>query len=88
MAHRLIYFGTNFLIIKVGLGHLVHFTFPKGIKVTRLTKQRFIIEGEDRDKVLELRRQLRDYKRWEIYKGKGIRFREEKLILKQKKENS
>ncbi|MFH0812355.1 MAG: 50S ribosomal protein L6 [Pseudomonadota bacterium] len=72
----------NSLILNLGYSHPVNFILPENItaKVEKLT--RIIIEGCDKQKVGEVAAKIRAFRPPEPYKGKGIRFVEERIRRK------
>jgi large subunit ribosomal protein L6 len=72
--------GTN-LVLNLGLSHPVKMEIPGGLKVAT-EKGLIIISGPDKEKVGKFSAEVRDLKRPEPYKGKGIRY--EKEIIRRK----
>jgi large subunit ribosomal protein L6 len=58
---------------------------PKGIKVETPTQTEIIIKGIDKQQVGEVAAQVRAYRRPEPYKGKGVRYSDEVIVLKETK---
>ena len=75
--------GTNF-VLAVGLSHPVSIAIPTGITVV-VEKGLFTITGIDKDVLGQFAATVRDQKRPEPYKGKGIRYQGEYIIRKQGK---
>jgi len=75
--------GTNF-VLAVGLSHPVSIAIPEGITVV-VEKGLFTLTGNDKDALGQFAATVRDQKRPEPYKGKGIRYQGEYIIRKQGK---
>jgi large subunit ribosomal protein L6 len=58
---------------------------PEGIKVTVVENTKVAIEGFDKQLVGEVAATIRRYKKPEPYKGKGIRYVDERITLKEGK---
>ena len=70
------------LILNLGYSHPIHFPLPEEV-TARVDKQnRIIIEGCDKQKVGETAAKIRAFRPPEPYKGKGIKFIEEKIRRK------
>lgn len=69
------------LVLNVGFSHPVEYKIPEGIKIT--VEQNIIsISGIDKQKVGQVAAEIRDIKKPEPYKGKGIKYIDEKIIRK------
>lgn len=68
----------------LGFSHPVIIDIPEGLKVT-VEKNNMTISGIDKDKVGSFSASLRDLKKPEPYKGKGIRYQNEVIKIKQGK---
>ncbi|MBW1679087.1 MAG: 50S ribosomal protein L6 [Deltaproteobacteria bacterium] len=72
----------NVLILNLGYSHPIHFPLPENI-TARVDKQnRIIIAGCDKQKVGDTAAKVRAFRPPEPYKGKGIKFIEEKIRRK------
>lgn len=71
----------NKLALNVGYSHPVYYTPPQGIKLT-VQGNKIIVEGIDKQKVGQVAAEIRRIKEPDPYKGKGIRYEDEKLRLK------
>jgi large subunit ribosomal protein L6 len=58
---------------------------PKGVKVTTPTQTEIVISGIDKQLVGLTAAKIRDYKPPEPYKGKGVRYANEIVVLKETK---
>ena len=73
------------LNLQVGFSHPVVKDMPAGIKVECPTPTEIIIKGADRQVVGQIAAEVRAIRPPEPYKGKGIRYAEEKVSLKETK---
>ena len=76
--------GTK-LNLQIGFSHPVVKDMPAGIKVECPTQTEIIIKGSDRQAVGQIAAEVRAIRPPEPYKGKGIRYAEEKISLKETK---
>jgi large subunit ribosomal protein L6 len=58
---------------------------PKGVKVETPTQTEIVIKGIDKQQVGEVAAQVRAYRPPEPYKGKGVRYSDEVIVLKETK---
>ncbi len=73
------------LTLNVGFSHPIEYTVPAGVKVTVVENVKLIIEGADKQLVGETAATIRRFRKPEPYKGKGIRYVDETIILKEGK---
>ena len=71
--------------LQVGLSHPVEHPIPAGINVVCPTQTDIVITGANKHEVGQLAAQLRSYRPPEPYKGKGVRYSDEKVVLKEAK---
>ena len=76
--------GTK-LNLTVGYSHPVDFVMPAGITVATPTPTEIIIKGSDRQRVGQIAAEVRAVRPPEPYKGKGIRYADEKITIKETK---
>ena len=76
--------GTK-LNLQVGYSHPVVKEMPTGIKVECPTQTEIIIRGADRQVVGQIAAEVRAIRPPEPYKGKGIRYADERVVLKETK---
>ena len=76
--------GTN-LNLSLGFSHPVVYRLPEGVKAETPTQTEIVIKGSDRQKVGQVAAEIRGYKPPEPYKGKGVRYADEKVALKEVK---
>jgi large subunit ribosomal protein L6 len=75
----------NKLNLQIGFSHPVSKEMPAGIKVECPTQTEIIIKGSDRQVVGQIAAEVRAIRPPEPYKGKGIRYSDEKVSLKETK---
>lgn len=75
----------NILKLNLGLSHDVDFPIPEGITVTAAKPTELVVEGHDKQLVGEVAANIRDWRRPEPYKGKGIRYKGEYIFQKEGK---
>jgi large subunit ribosomal protein L6 len=75
----------NKLNMNVGFSHPVDFVMPAGITVACPTPTEVVIKGADRQIVGQLAAEIRAVRPPEPYKGKGIRYADEKVTIKETK---
>jgi large subunit ribosomal protein L6 len=73
------------LNLTLGFSHPIVHAMPKGIKVETPTQTEIVIKGIDKQQVGEVAAQVRRYRRPEPYKGKGVRYSDEVIVLKETK---
>ena len=73
------------LNLTVGYSHPVVMEMPAGIKVETPTPTEVIIKGSDRQRVGQIAAEVRAVRPPEPYKGKGIRYSDEKITIKETK---
>jgi large subunit ribosomal protein L6 len=73
------------LNLQVGFSHPVDKNMPQGITVTTPTPTEVVIKGADRQRVGQVAAEIRAIRPPEPYKGKGIRYADEKIVIKETK---
>jgi large subunit ribosomal protein L6 len=73
------------LNLAIGFSHPVNIEMPAGIKVETPAPTEIIIKGADRQRVGQIAAEIRAVRPPEPYKGKGIRYADEKIALKETK---
>ena len=73
------------LNLNVGFSHPVNFDMPAGITVATPTPTEIVIKGANRQVVGQLAAEIRAVRPPEPYKGKGIRYADEKVVIKETK---
>ena len=73
------------LNLTLGFSHPVVHQMPKGIKVETPTQTEILIKGIDKQIVGQVAAEVRAYRKPEPYKGKGVRYSNEQVVLKETK---
>ncbi len=73
------------LNLQIGFSHPVGKEMPAGIKVECPTQTEILIKGADRQVVGQIAAEVRAIRPPEPYKGKGIRYADERVVLKETK---
>jgi len=73
------------LNLTLGFSHPVVHQLPKGIKAETPTQTEILIKGMDKQLVGQVAAEVRRYRRPEPYKGKGVRYADERIVLKETK---
>jgi large subunit ribosomal protein L6 len=75
----------NKLNLSVGYSHPVNIEMPAGIKFETPAPTEIVVKGADRQRVGQLAAEIRAVRPPEPYKGKGIRYANEKIVIKETK---
>jgi large subunit ribosomal protein L6 len=75
----------NKLNLSLGYSHPVEHTMPEGIKVETPSQTEVLIKGVDKQLVGQVAADVRAYRKPEPYKGKGVRYADEVVVLKETK---
>lgn len=75
----------NKLNLAVGFSHPVNIEMPAGITVATPTPTEILIKGADRQRVGQVAAEIRAIRPPEPYKGKGIRYADERVVIKETK---
>jgi len=73
------------LNLTLGFSHPVVHPMPKGVKVETPSQTEIVIKGLDKQQVGQVAAEVRAYRSPEPYKGKGVRYANERVILKETK---
>ncbi|HEY5636130.1 MAG TPA: 50S ribosomal protein L6 [Burkholderiales bacterium] len=73
------------LNLTLGFSHPVVHNMPKGVKVATPTQTEIVITGADKQQVGQVAAEVRAYRPPEPYKGKGVRYANETVVLKETK---
>jgi len=73
------------LDLSLGYSHPIEFEIPAGITITVPEATKIVVEGADKQSVGEVAATIRRYRKPEPYKGKGIRYADEQVSLKEGK---
>ena len=75
----------NVLKLSLGYSHEVNFAVPAGVTVTSPKNTEIIVEGIDQQQVGQVAANIREWRKPEPYKGKGIRYKGEFVFRKEGK---
>ncbi|MEX0309373.1 MAG: 50S ribosomal protein L6 [Tateyamaria sp.] len=75
----------NTLKLNLGLSHDVDFVAPEGVTVSAPKQTEIVVEGIDQQQVGEVAAKIREWRKPEPYKGKGIRYKGEFIFRKEGK---
>ena len=73
------------LNLELGYSHPINHNMPAGIKVQTPTPTEVIVTGFDKQVVGQVAAQIRSYRAPEPYKGKGVRYSDEVVAIKETK---
>jgi large subunit ribosomal protein L6 len=73
------------LNLTLGFSHPVEFSIPEGITIETATPTEIMVKGSDKELVGLVASKIRAYRRPEPYKGKGIRYSDEIIKMKETK---
>jgi large subunit ribosomal protein L6 len=73
------------LNLSLGFSHPVVHQMPAGVKVETPTQTEIVIKGVDKQKVGQTAAEIRAYRSPEPYKGKGVRYVDEVVVIKETK---
>jgi large subunit ribosomal protein L6 len=73
------------LNLSLGFSHPVEFSIPEGITIETPSQTEVVIKGIDKQKVGQVAANIRAYRPPEPYKGKGVRYADERIIRKEAK---
>ena len=75
----------NTLKLALGLSHDVDYKIPDGVTITCPKQTEIVIEGSDEQLVGQVAANIREWRKPEPYKGKGIRYKGEFIFRKEGK---
>ncbi|MDO8465316.1 MAG: 50S ribosomal protein L6 [Gallionella sp.] len=73
------------LNLTLGFSHPVAYKMPAGVKVETPTQTEIVLKGSDKQRVGQVAAEIRAFREPEPYKGKGVRYSDEVVILKETK---
>lgn len=71
--------------LQLGFSHDILHQLPAGIKAECATQTEIVIKGANKQVVGQVAAEIRAYRRPEPYKGKGVRYADERVIIKETK---
>ena len=75
------------LNLTLGFSHPVVFKIPDGITIETPSQTEILIKGSDKQQVGQVAANIRSYRPPEPYKGKGVRYSDERIIRKEAKKS-
>ncbi len=73
------------LNLSLGFSHPVVHQMPKGVKAEVPVQTEIIVKGVDKQQVGQVAAEIRAYRPPEPYKGKGVRYADERVVIKETK---
>jgi large subunit ribosomal protein L6 len=73
------------LKLQLGFSHDIIHPMPEGIKAECPTQTEIVIKGSNKQVVGQVAAEIRAYRKPEPYKGKGVRYADERVIIKETK---
>jgi len=71
--------------LSLGFSHPVVHSMPKGVKVETPAQTEIVVKGIDKQAVGQVAAEIRAYRPPEPYKGKGVRYADERVVIKETK---
>ena len=75
----------NSLNLALGFSHGIEYKAPEGITIETPTQTEIIVSGCDKQKVGQVAAEIRSFRPPEPYKGKGVRYSDERVVRKEAK---
>ena len=75
----------NKVNLTLGFSHPVVYDVPEGVTVETPSQTEILVKGADKQRVGQVAAELRAYRPPEPYKGKGVRYSDERIVLKEAK---
>jgi large subunit ribosomal protein L6 len=73
------------LNLNLGFSHPIDYAVPEGITVETPTQTEIVVSGSDKQRVGQVAAEIRAFRPPEPYKGKGVRYADERIIRKEAK---
>ena len=73
------------LNLTLGFSHPVVYEAPEGVSVETPSQTEILVKGSDKQKVGQVAAEIRAFRPPEPYKGKGVRYADERVVLKEAK---
>ncbi|HEY2682068.1 MAG TPA: 50S ribosomal protein L6 [Steroidobacteraceae bacterium] len=73
------------LTLTLGYSHLINFAIPEGVTIETPSQTEIVVKGIDRQRVGQTAAEIRAFRAPEPYKGKGVKYSDEKISLKEAK---
>ena len=75
----------NTLNLNLGFSHPVDYPVPQGVKIETPSQTEVIISGTDKQKIGQIAAEIRAFRPPEPYKGKGVKYADERIVRKEAK---
>ena len=82
VTKQLAYPGQKFVSLKVGYSHPIELGVPEGVTASTPQPTRILLEGVEKEVVMQFAAEIRQWRKPEPYKGKGIFVNDETIKLK------
>lgn len=73
------------LNLNLGFSHPITYKMPDGVKVATPSQTEIVLTGADKQQIGQVAAEIRSFRKPEPYKGKGVRYADEVVILKETK---
>lgn len=73
------------LNLSLGFSHPVDYPVPEGVKIETPSQTEVVISGADKQKVGQVAAEIRAFRPPEPYKGKGVKYSDERIVRKEAK---
>ena len=73
------------LTLTLGYSHLINYAIPEGITIETPSQTEIVLKGIDRQRLGQTAAEIRGFRPPEPYKGKGVKYSDEKISLKEAK---
>jgi len=73
------------LNLSLGFSHPINYTVPEGIEITTPSPTEIVVSGADKQRVGQVASEIRGFRPPEPYKGKGVRYSDERVLRKEAK---
>lgn len=73
------------LNLTLGFSHAVEYEVPEGVSIETPSQTEVLVKGADKQKVGQVAAEIRAYRPPEPYKGKGVKYADERIIRKEAK---
>jgi large subunit ribosomal protein L6 len=75
----------NKLNLTLGFSHPVVYEVPDGVSVETPSQTEVLVKGTDKQRVGQVAAEIRGFRPPEPYKGKGVRYADERVVIKEAK---
>ena len=73
------------LNLNLGFSHPIDYTVPEGITIETPSQTEIVVSGSDKQRVGQVAAEIRSFRPPEPYKGKGVRYADERITRKEAK---